>query len=100
MVEQAAVRARDPEQESWERLRYSLLEQLYWLTGENCEHAVSLGEIEAQLQVSAPPPDTLIEDLVRWGYVQPEGTGSSICITEKGIRYLRQDAWRRRTIRG
>ncbi len=90
---------RDLEQESWEQRRYTLLEQLYLLTGENCEHAVSPEELERELDTAAAIPVPLIEDLVRLGYVQYSGTGSKICITANGIKYLQRDAWRRRSIR-
>ncbi|HEV2132073.1 MAG TPA: hypothetical protein VGR27_13255 [Longimicrobiaceae bacterium] len=99
MMEGSTQRERDLEQESLEQRRYAFLEQLYLLTGENCEHAVSLGEVEAQLAISAAVRLPELEDLVRLGYVQDAGAGGKICITQKGIEYLQSDAWRRRSIR-
>ncbi len=87
------------EQVNRERRRYAVLEQLYLLTGENCEHAVSPREIETQLETSAATQLLEVEDLVRLGYMQHARGGGKICITEKGIRYLQQDAWRRRSVR-
>ncbi len=97
MLQMRAVR--DLEQESWEQRRYALLEQLYLLTGENCERAVSPEQIETELDTAAAIPAPLIEDLVRLGYVRPRGTGKEICLAEKGVKYLQRDAWRRRSVR-
>lgn len=100
MMDGATQRIRDVEQVNRERRRYALLEQVYLLSGENCEHAVSRGEIETQMERSAASPSPEVEDLVRLGYVQYAGRGGEICIREKGIRYLQRDAWRRCSVRG
>lgn len=90
---------RDQEQVNRERRRYAFLEQLYLLTGENCERAISPREIETQMETPAAAHRSEVEDLVRRGYVQYAGRGGEICVTEKGIRYLQKDAWRRRSVR-
>ncbi len=92
-------RVQDLEQMNRERHRYAVLEQLYLLTGEDCEHAVSPGEIETQMEMPAATQLPVVRDLVRMGYMQYAGSGGNICLTEKGVRYLQKDAWRRRSVR-
>lgn len=99
MMEHPTRKMRDPEEEDWERRRYAFLEQLYLLTGDNCERGVSPGEVEVHLETSVAAHVREVEDLVRLGYVQHVGSGGEICITEKGIGYLQKDAWKRRSIR-
>jgi predicted transcriptional regulator len=92
-------RERNAEQERREQRRYAFLERLYLLTGEDCEYAVSPDEIQAELEVSTTAHVPEVEDLVRLGHVRYAETEGQICITETGIEYLRQTAWRRRSVR-
>jgi Mn-dependent DtxR family transcriptional regulator len=90
---------RDEDRERREQRRYDFLERFYLLTGEECGAAIRASEIEGELGVPLDESVSMVQDLKRLGYVAFEGP-TRICITEKGIAYVQQGAWRRRSIRG
>lgn len=95
MLGERERRSRDTERERQERLRYNYLERLYLLTGADCEFVAYRWQVEEELGELEP----VSEDLERLGYVCRFDDGAAMCITPRGVDYLRKGAWRRRSVR-
>lgn len=76
-----------------------MLERLYLLAGSCPEHIAAERDIENQLGFSLDGLTTVVADLERLGYLARHRDGSGLCITDRGIEYVRRGAWRRRSIR-
>jgi hypothetical protein len=99
MLRKRCRRVRNRELERQERLRYQLLEQLYLLTGDDPGKAAVATDIELELGLPLEEVGPLAKELVRLGYLSEYGEGVRYVITDQGRDYLRQGAWRRRSIR-
>jgi hypothetical protein len=99
MLQEGPGVERNPDEEARERERYVLLEQLYLLTGTDCETTVDPEELRAELGPSPVEDPRVIDDLVRLGYARTIGADGRICLTLDGLEYLQQGAWRRRSVR-
>jgi DNA-binding IclR family transcriptional regulator len=93
-----AERRRNLEEEEVERRRYAFLEQVYLITGADCDRRIDLSELETELGLSVQANETIVADLTRLGYLDriPEG---EFCLTPKAVAFLQREAWRRRSIR-
>lgn len=99
MTRNEHARRRDLNVERRERQRYEVLERLYLVAGEGCEHA--LIEVRA-LDDFGLPDDALggvVEDLERLGYLARDAASERYGLTERGVEYLQRGAWRRSSIR-
>lgn len=99
MREGAPLRLRDPEAERQERRRYQVLEWIYEITGEDCDAVVHASQLGEALGISREEAFRIVEHLAYHGYLRYVGAGPQVCITEKGLRYLQTNAWRRRSVR-
>lgn len=89
---------RDTAAERRERARYSVLRELFARVGDDCSRA--LPGLSLGAKAALPPEETYraIEYLAHHEYVSYQA-GPSIAMTAKGLRYLAQEAGRRRSIR-
>jgi hypothetical protein len=99
MIKQRGRQRRDQEVERQERLRYEVLERLYLLTGTSNGGATLGGEVEDQLGLSMGGYASAVADLQRLGYLTCKGAADEFHLTERGLDYMRQGAWRRRSVR-
>jgi hypothetical protein len=94
-----SCKGRDRAAERREQLRYQILERVYLLTGSCTDRVAAKSELESELGFSLDGLATVVDDLERLGYLARDEAGSRLCITDHGVEYLRQGAWRRRSIR-
>ena len=86
--------------ERWEeRLRYDVLRAAYDRAGADCARSVSAAEIGAGLDVRHEDLFRIVYVLDSRHYLRCVGPGPRVCITERGIRYIEEEAGRRRTLR-
>jgi hypothetical protein len=82
-----------------ERLRYEILSFVHQHSGESCSEEVSGAQIGAALHLPYEDLYRVVHFLENQGYLVYLGAGPRVCLSEKGARYLRQNARRRRTVR-
>ena len=88
--------------ETLERARYRILEFVYLHVGGNCSTPLAPMRIFDDLGYPADSGMQAIRFLVKEGFLDSTGSeyGQGICLTDKGIQYIQQNAWRRRSLRG
>lgn len=82
-----------------EQLRYRVLECIYGYTGDDCERSVTGLELQSSLNL---PHEQLYRSIVYLSdndYVAYLGAGPRVCITSKGVTYVAEQAYRRRSVR-
>lgn len=94
-----ATRSRDAAQEERERRRYELLERVYLLTGTDCESGVYAQEVTEQFGGCSGTDAVLARELAQLGFLRSHDDDSHFCITRRGVAFMQQEAWRRRSIR-
>lgn len=82
-----------------EQLRYQVLRWVYDNAGAACTVPVTGSQIGAALRLPYEELYRVIHYLEDRGYLSYLGAGPTVCITEKGVRYLEVEARNRRTIR-
>ncbi|MQA92433.1 MAG: hypothetical protein GEU90_19770 [Gemmatimonas sp.] len=82
-----------------EQLRYTILQAVYDRAGRCCENIVTGAEVGGALNVRTEDLFRGIHFLEHNGYLNYLGSGPRICMTEKGLRYVEEQAARRRSIR-
>ena len=92
-------RIRNPVQERRERQRFWLLKGIYERTGGRCDDPVAAIEIGEAMELPREETFRLIHFLAHNDFLDYRGAGPRVCITEKGIRHLKEEAGRRRSIR-
>lgn len=99
-VEANAGRAgRAPSEWSEEQLRYCVLLTVYAETEACCDREVAGNAIGAALDLRCEDLYRVIHFLEYNGYLDYRGAGPRVCLTRKGIDYVRQIARRRHSIR-
>lgn len=83
-----------------EKLRYQVLQWVYDHAGAACTVPVTGSQIGSALHLPYEELYRVIHYLEDRGYLVYLGAGPTVCITDKGIRYLEEEAGNRRTIRG
>lgn len=83
-----------------EQLRYQVLQWVYERTGADCSLPVTGTQVGAALRLPYEELYRVIHFLEDRGYLRYLGAGPTVCITDKGIRYLEVDSRKRQSIRG
>jgi hypothetical protein len=97
-MSEQAERLRDPAAEEKERLSFILLQHVYSLA---CEGDGLLVPTKIAADLALPPDQVvqLIAHLTYEGFLDWEGTGRPVGITQKAIDYIDRLALRRRSLR-
>lgn len=90
---------RDPARERLERVRYEVLTRLCHLASSNCGSEIVGRSLSAAAQLSPEELFRAIEYLAHHNYLDYLGVGPRVRLTERGLRYLRGEAGRRRSVR-
>jgi hypothetical protein len=91
-------RVRDAVRERMERIRFELLARLCLLAESDCGNEAA-GPMLAAAELSTEELFRAVEYLAHHGYVEYLGVGPRVRLTARGLRYLRTEAGKRRSIR-
>ena len=97
-MSERAERARDHALEEKERISFILLQHVYSLACEG-QGVLVPSKIASDLALPAAEVVQLIAHLTYQGFLEWEGTGRPVGISQKGVDYIERLAHRRRTLR-
>ena len=97
-MSERAERERDPVAEEQERISFILLQHVYTLACEG-QGLLLPAKIAADLALSSAEVVQFIAHLTYEGFLEWEGTGRPVGITQKGVEYIERLALRRRSLR-
>ena len=97
-MSESAERVRDVAVEERERISFILLQHVYSLA---CEGYGLLVPAKIALDLALPPEEMvqIIAHLTYQGFLEWEGTGRPVAISQKGVDYIEHLAHRRRSLR-
>jgi DNA-binding IclR family transcriptional regulator len=98
-MQSSAPRRRDPLVERQERRRYALLQAIFQRTGEDCQRTITAVQVGEALGITREETFRLIQFLAQHGYLGYLGAGPRVCMTDRGVKYLRDGAGRRHSVR-
>lgn len=90
-------RKRDLAAEERERVSFILLQHVYSLCGER--ESLVVGKIATDLALPVATAVQIVAHLTYAGFLEWEGTGRPVGISQKGTEYIERLAHRRRTLR-